>query len=429
MNRIILIGNGFDKAHGMPTSYVDFLNNYYKGVTENTSNAYQSFKNEDLEVKANIPTSFRDVIDLQSVDSYQEFVRRIEILNDSKLITRNGYLNIAIDFSNNRFLGHISEEIGLKQWVDVENEYYKQLTSFNKPRRRDYLRLSIETLNNNLESIRKSLEKYLTKIEQDHSTDVAIPQIRKNIFSRFQLRDMSLPFIDVFVNDVAIKMASLREKEIFELAYDEYIKVYDNFGFNKKHIVDFSKLDLPKHILKHEIEKGGIPDYFLAPDNLLFLSFNYTHTEEKYIKPSSIVETIHIHGEINKENNSMIFGYGDESDDDYHQLEKLNDNKYLQNIKSIRYSDTDNYRKLISFLEIAPYQIFIMGHSCGTSDKTLLKAMFEHENCASIKPFFHKKSDTENNYSDIVSNISRNFKDKVLMRDRVVNKTFCEPLY
>lgn len=29
MNRIILIGNGFDLAHGLPTSYADFIRGYY----------------------------------------------------------------------------------------------------------------------------------------------------------------------------------------------------------------------------------------------------------------------------------------------------------------------------------------------------------------------------------------------------------------
>ena len=29
MNRIILIGNGFDLAHGLPTRYEDFLNWYW----------------------------------------------------------------------------------------------------------------------------------------------------------------------------------------------------------------------------------------------------------------------------------------------------------------------------------------------------------------------------------------------------------------
>ena len=36
MNRIILIGNGFDLAHGLPTSYGNFLN----GIGENGAGIY-----------------------------------------------------------------------------------------------------------------------------------------------------------------------------------------------------------------------------------------------------------------------------------------------------------------------------------------------------------------------------------------------------
>ena len=32
MNRIILIGNGFDLAHGLPTGYAHFIDDYWKLV-------------------------------------------------------------------------------------------------------------------------------------------------------------------------------------------------------------------------------------------------------------------------------------------------------------------------------------------------------------------------------------------------------------
>ena len=54
--------------------------------------------------------------------------------------------------------------------------------------------------------------------------------------------------------------------------------------------------------------------------------------------------------------------------------------------------------------------------------------MFEHENCVSIKPFYYAKDDGVDNYLDIIQNISRNFTDMKVMRDRVVNKKFCVPL-
>jgi len=161
---------------------------------------------------------------------------------------------------------------------------------------------------------------------------------------------------------------------------------------------------------------------------MLVLNFNYTHTFEKLYAPYAEFETIHIHGELDNPKNPMIFGYGDELAEDYKQIENLNNNEYLKNVKSIRYLETDNYRRLLSFIESEPYQIFIMGHSCGNSDRTLLNTLFEHKNCVSIKPFFHKREDGSDNYNEIVQNISRNFTNKAIMRERVVNKMYCEPL-
>ena len=103
-------------------------------------------------------------------------------------------------------------------------------------------------------------------------------------------------------------------------------------------------------------------------------------------------------------------------------------NDILKNIKSIRYLEDVNYRNVLEFVESAPYQIYIMGHSCGTSDRTLLNTLFEHQNCVSIKPFYYQNAEGQDNYIEIVQNISRNFSNAQKMRDRVVNKTFCQPL-
>jgi hypothetical protein len=154
----------------------------------------------------------------------------------------------------------------------------------------------------------------------------------------------------------------------------------------------------------------------------LILDFNYTYTTNKYHN-----KIIHIHGELDKPK-SIIFGYGDELDEHYKKLSNLNDNRYLTNMKSIRYLESSNYRDMLRFINAAPYQIYIMGHSCGNSDRTLLNTLFEHENCVSIKPFYYQKDNDHDNYSEITQNISRNFTDMQSFRDKVVDKTRCEPM-
>lgn len=430
MNRIILIGNGFDLAHEMPTSYRNFIDDYWTKVAEQIKrnipnlqthrSKLQLFTNDDLQITCEYAHMRVVCLKLENskITSYKEFNDTIKSLKQTQIY--ESPVIIEVNFTN-KFLEHISEQVNLQQWVDIENEYYKALTELIDSTNS----LNIETLNNNLKSIEKSLTQYLTEIEQNHFDNEIISKIKSNIYSKFNIKDMSLRFIDSFVQEVESKITIIKDKGIDR--FNDYKKVY-NLNSNEAEIINFCILNMNKKD-KQKIEIQDIPDYFLVPERTLFLSFNYTHTEEKYTEHNSdIVETIHIHGELNKENNPIIFGYGNEQDDDYRKLEKLHDDKYLENIKSIRYLETENYKKLLNFIETDPYQIFIMGHSCGTSDKTLLNTLLEHKNCASIKPFYYKPNETEDNYSSIVKGISRNFNDKILMRDRVVNKTFCKTL-
>ena len=41
MNRVIVIGNGFDKAHGLKTGYRDFFDNYWETVISKIFSNYQ----------------------------------------------------------------------------------------------------------------------------------------------------------------------------------------------------------------------------------------------------------------------------------------------------------------------------------------------------------------------------------------------------
>ena len=47
MNRIVLIGNGFDLAHGLPTGYVDFINHYWEDFGYHVLNEYERWQLEN----------------------------------------------------------------------------------------------------------------------------------------------------------------------------------------------------------------------------------------------------------------------------------------------------------------------------------------------------------------------------------------------
>lgn len=132
----------------------------------------------------------------------------------------------------------------------------------------------------------------------------------------------------------------------------------------------------------------------------LYTSFLCPYTADLYIPQGKTKEywfpINHIHGDLEKPDD-IIFGYGDELDDKYGELVKLYNNEYLRNIKSTKYLETDNYRKMLAFINSTPYQVYIMDLSCGNSDRPLLNTLFEHKNCISIKLFYCIKEDGSDN--------------------------------
>lgn len=250
--------------------------------------------------------------------------------------------------------------------------------------------------------------------------------IRDTIYEPFSIRDISVGRQQDFRQFIQSRWKSAHTEDAASRQ-----TFAANYGYSSEELEQqirsygLSITELLQHI---EARRPEIPDYYLLPDQVLLLNFNYTKMADLYLPEGSAFQVNHIHGELENENNPIIFGYGDELDEDYKTISNLNDNAYLTNIKSIRYLETDNYRRLLSFVDSAPYQIYIMGHSCGNSDRTLLNTLFEHRNCVSIKPYYHLKEDGTDNYIEIIQNISRNFNDMQLMRDRVVNKSYCRPL-
>lgn len=421
MNRIILIGNGFDLAHGLRTSYADFIDYYWEDWGKRLQGSYLG---DDLTDKLctisqkgeSLPWLWRfPAIDLQ---------RRTKISPKEAIeMAKNSPDVIAIKKSP--FFKDIDKAVETKGWVDIENEFYLWLKKIFKKDICGYA--TPIPLNKELELIKGKLAEYLKYIEDEQiKPELVNDCIQGAIYEPFFAHDISIGGHERF-NDFLTKRWTNGDYRT-EAKCKQLLLKYglpQDAGKIAQHV---SYCSIDQHI--YDIYKGAkdIHPYFLLPDNILLLNFNYTSTADLYIPQGSEFKVNHIHGELGDDKNPIIFGYGDELDEDYKEISKLNDNEYLKNIKSIRYLETDNYRKLLSFIDSAPFQIYIMGHSCGNSDRTLLNTLFEHKNCVSIKPFYYERADGTDNYIEIIQNISRNFNDMRLMRDRVVNKTYCRPL-
>ena len=378
MNRLVLIGNGFDLAHGLKTSYKDFIYWYWEQRL-NTMLTEGSAISEDCLCRLQIKNT-RDCASWSyyfSSHSLRDLMTRewkyppIEIANAIKENKDNFFVTYS------KFIDTILQSIETKGWVDIENEYYQLLKESIEKSEQGY---SVKKLNEELAYLQSKLIEYLGTI--------GMSQCKKD------LHDAMIGLFDPTDFSIEGKWKALKNMGLESANFDE---MNNNCVERKK----------------------------LRPERIMLLSFNYTGTVKNY--GNFNLDFNYIHGELERPEN-IIFGYGDELDRHYQDILDKNDNELLKNVKSVKYLETRHYHDLLEFLESAPFQVLIMGHSCGNSDRTLLNTVFEHENCVSIKPFYHKWEGGGDNYLELVQNISRNFTNPKLFRDRVVNKEQCSTI-
>ena len=60
MNRIIIIGNGFDLAHNLKTGYKDFINDYWAVVEEQVYGRYWQWLDQHYGGSKHIPENYKD---------------------------------------------------------------------------------------------------------------------------------------------------------------------------------------------------------------------------------------------------------------------------------------------------------------------------------------------------------------------------------
>jgi hypothetical protein len=160
MNRLVIIGNGFDLAHGLPTSYRHFIEDYWKNVINELKkiNVYG-----DGLFYADIQIAMKSLWgkgDFEKILNYNDLMEYFNSTSkSSKFLFKNKLFEIICKTDSNN-----------KNWVDIENIYYASLLStidnLKLPINWNGLpidsdELEITELNSNFKQIKELLEKYL----------------------------------------------------------------------------------------------------------------------------------------------------------------------------------------------------------------------------------------------------------------------------
>ena len=252
-----------------------------------------------------------------------------------------------------------NELLSCQNWTDIEKFYFEELTSKFKEHNDNKVQLKKEifNLNRDFEHLKTRLITYLKKI-------------------------------------------NLTQKN-------------NSFGYILEELLEKPSLEYLKRFFK--IEDTEYNDFKIF--KTVFLNFNYTSTLQYFYRFNfDKIKYIPIHGNID-DPESIIFGYGDDSNEHYKALENYDMKELLEHIKSFYYPSQKHYIDLMNIIDSDDFDVIVLGHSLGLSDRVLLESIFENDKCKAIRLFHRGKK----SHFDKLIALSRHFKNKQKMRNKIVD--------
>ena len=129
MNKLIIVGNGFDLHNGLPTKYSDFLKWFLRNSIECSIKGEDNFC-ELLKIsrsKNHAGSIYFKAIDIDNlVDKFFKINNKQFELDGKLFEFNNDYIRLNIE-SISPFLMLLISEHYERNWVDIEMLYYKEL--------------------------------------------------------------------------------------------------------------------------------------------------------------------------------------------------------------------------------------------------------------------------------------------------------------
>ena len=366
--KILLIGNGFDLAHGLPTSYSFFLD-FCDKIKETL--LFPEFSNDDEWKK--------DIILNWDIDNSIKS-KLFEELNTNNNLNKL-FIEIYDNIKSNIWITYFLKkrnQLG-KNWIDFESEISNVVQAFE----------CVRNCTESGKSIPRSEIEGIKVEEVEEFIDI----FEGNDSKKFQLSYFNLNIFNKCIKQMTLDLDSLIR------ALEIYIS-----GFINK-IEGLQKNDDIKDI---------------NPDCVL--SFNYSNTYERIYGQSNKIKYDYIHGKADINNNvetcNLVLGIDEylEGHDRDEKLEFLAFKKFYQRI----YKSTDSsYMEWIDEIHrnfLITYKLYIFGHSLDKTDKDILALLICNDN-VQTKIYYHRKSnDDKKELGKLIRNLVRVIGAKELIR-------------
>ncbi len=356
---ILVIGNGFDLAHGLPTKYGDFLEfcARVKGIYDFPKDAslgdYKAKYIDDWEMNDYIKTALLKAFERRHKHGVKITYKVLEELYEH--IRENTWLEYFLKCRS--FVG--------ENWIDFESEISRVVQSLD------------EAIN-----IIKDGRKLEEMPREKHSILISIHESSNGSMKKVFKDDATLNDFAAFLNTELERL--IRALEIYIVEFVRRIPV-------AKKNVDIEKIE---------------------PDCML--SFNYSDTYERIYGERGGVECDYIHGkaDINKNvrSSNLVLGIDEYLGDDrknkelellpfkkfYQRIYKSTGNKYLNWVDEIKdeYADYINPNILPTDKGYPGHTLYIFGHSLDATDQEVLRLLICNDN-VETKIFYYRKDEED----------------------------------
>lgn len=374
---ILIIGNGFDLAHNLPTKYTQFLE-----YIETFLKYEKSTENSILHSSSNI-CGDRELTSLN-----QDVLQYIMTLYSSDKDIYDEFLNLVNDNSWIKYFSGLYTEIDKNDgWIDFEKEISKIVQTLN----------AIRVSNN--EQISKGISIHNLTLNKTHARIIKrfldLENTENSEYTRIE-PDAILRYKELLISDLHRLIRSL---EIYLCTYVQSI--------------DTNSIDYIKNLNINKV-----------------LSFNYTNTYKKiYCPDNPRIDFDYIHGEANIQNNEknccLVLGIdefqkGEEKDldNEFVQFKKFYQ-RILKNTGA-HYTDwlEEHHARKEQFRSNpsvnVELNVFIIGHSLDITDKEILYSMLINEN-PNVTIYYHSKKALEDQISNLV---------KVIGEEELIRRTY-----
>lgn len=370
---ILVLGNGFDLAHGLPTSYKDFLTFCKKIKTlyeysESVSRAeYKEKEIDSWEMNENIKERFVNTYADRIIDKslYEGAVNRQVSINATydelyRYIQKNTWLE---------YFWNVPTYVG-ENWIDFEKEIA------------DVVKL--------LDVAREWMECGNSIRDLENGDSVTVTAIWKA--SKWNLKDAfkGLPEIDKFIEFLSHELDKLIR--ILEIYIDEFVG-------------------------KIEVEKRSQDVLDINADHVF--SFNYSDTHQRLYAVKEKIEYDYVHGKADVNNviasNNMVLGIEEYLEDSrknedirfiafkkfYQRIHKQTGCEYKKWVEKIAKDEKKKKSWLVDNKDHSRdyrHNLYIFGHSLDVSDRDILREFILHDN-VDTTVFYYERID-ENGVSD-----------------------------